>query len=179
MGTMAGVQIGLILSFLFFHFLTRTVWVRIIQEKDFALELHLPLLAIRLSDLNSNKPNKIKLGTATYIKIILSAIKRFRNSSLVIEKIALPCDTSSFGISTLIRTYGYQGLIYTLIAYLNLRNINTHIKDNAIISSPDVNKTQFHLTVKLALFQLAYALLIISRDINKEKKARAKKYVGE
>ncbi|MBO7196755.1 MAG: hypothetical protein J6V80_05485 [Clostridia bacterium] len=180
---MAGAQIGLILLFLFAYIMTRTVWVRIIQENNFRLEFHLPLIAIHLSDFDENKSSKkeenTKLGILSYIRIVSNALRRISKSKLVIKRIILPCNISSFSVSTIIKLYGYHGLIYALIAYLGSRDINLHIEDNAIISSPDIKKTQFYLTVKLALFQLIYALFIVRRDISKEKKAKEEEYVGE
>ena len=51
---MAGILISLLLVFLVFFIMTRTVWVRIIKGKDFKVEIHLPILAIHIVKKNDN-----------------------------------------------------------------------------------------------------------------------------
>lgn len=175
---MAGAQIGLILLFLLLFIMTRTVWVRIIKDKSIRLELHLPLLAVILKNFDNGK-NKTKLNPRSYISIASNTIKRVRESRVFINAITFPCDISNFNLSTLVGLYGYHGFIYTLIAYLKAKGIDIYLKDNAITSSPDIDGLHCHVTLKLTLLRLVYALLYLSRDIRKERKAKEMRSVGE
>ena len=57
-------QIWLIISFLILFVLSRTVWVRIIKEEQFRVELHLPLIAVHLiDDKKKEKDNYTKYKT--------------------------------------------------------------------------------------------------------------------
>jgi hypothetical protein len=170
---MAGVLIGTILSFLLFFIFTRTVWVRVIKEELTRVEIHLPLLALKLKfgkDKQGGKDRKkSKLGARSYIKIISAALSRIYSCELVIKRVALPCKINSFGAATLISPFGYQGLVYAVIAYLKTKIQRLAIEDNAIISSPDISETQFYFTVKLRLYQLLYTLMTIRRGVKEEK----------
>lgn len=170
---MAGVLIGIILSFLLFFIVTRTVWVRVIKEQMSKVEIHLPLLALQLrfgnNDRRGRKKEKSKLGARSYIKIISGTISRIKGCELVIKRVAIPCKINSFGAATLLSPFGYQSLVYAAIAYLKTKTQRLAIEDNAIISSPDISETQFYFTVKLRLYQLLYALITIKRGVEKEK----------
>ena len=178
---MAEVQIGLILIFLFFFVLTRRVWVRIIKEKVLRIEIHLPLLALYLyGDKNKKKKKETeKLSARAYIRIIAGTLKRTKNCEVEIKKVVLPCKVDSFGTMTLVKPFGYQGVIYAAVAYLKTKAKELTLCNNAIISSPDVTETQFYVTVKLRLFELIYALLTFRRGVYEEKRARRIRYVGE
>ena len=184
---MAGVFIGLILSFLFFFILTRVVWVRVIKENDLRIQLHMPLLALHLkSDSKKEKTNlkdkkqEIKLSTRAYFRVIAGTLARTERCEVLVKRIILPCKANAFDGFTLVRPFGYQGLIYAAIAYLKTKAKHLALEDNAIISSPDVTEAQYYVTVKLRLYELICALLAYKRGINEEKKrARETRYVGE
>ena len=176
---MAEVQIGLIFVFLIFYALTQIVWVRVIKKEKIIFELHLPLLAIVISDTNTSKKSTVKLGVRSYIRIIFDVLSRFKRCEVIIQNIHLPAKTTEFGISSLVKPFGQQGLIYATIAYLRTLVQRIRLSDNAIISSPDIRQTQFYITVKIRLFQLIYALVTIRKGVNKEKEAKRKRNVGE
>ncbi len=180
---MAGVQIGLILSFLLFFILTRRVWVRIIKEDVLRIEMHLPLLALYLyGDKDKKKKKKKetdKLSTRAYIRIIAGTLRRVRRCEVAVKKITLPCKADSFGTMTLVKPFGYQGLIYAIIAYLKTKAHKLILEDNAITSSPDITEAQYYFTVKLRLYELIYAVLTFRRGVYEEKRARRIRYVGE
>lgn len=180
---MAEVQIGLILSFLFFFVLTRRVLVRIIKEERLRIEIHLPLLALYLYGKKDKKEKRKKetdkLSTRAYIRIIAGTLRRVRKCEVVVKKITLPCKVDSFSTMTLVKPFGYQGLIYAVIAYLKTKAHKLMLEDNAIISSPDVTEAQYYVTVKLRLFELIYAILTFRRGVYEEKRARRIRYVGE
>lgn len=175
---MAELQICLILSFLLFFFLTRIVWVRIIKKKILRIEIHLPLLALHLYFTKDKKKKGEKetdqLCTRAYVRIITGMLRRTRKCRVEIKKIVLPCQTNLFTATTLVKPFAYQGLIYTIIAYLKTQAREIILCDNAIISSPDVNETQFYFTVKLRLFELIYAYLTFRRSIYEEKSKKDK-----
>jgi hypothetical protein len=165
--------------------ITRTVWVRIIKEECFKLELHLPLLALKLSfpkeeKKKSKSKEKIdKISARAYLRIFGNTLERLRHSRVIIKRVILPLKLDDFSSMTLVTPFAYQGLIYAAIAYLRTKTEKLTILDNAIISSPDTKEIQFYLTVKLRLYQLIYALLTVKRGIDEEKRARRLKYVGE
>ena len=177
---MAGVLIVIILSFLFFFILTRKVWVRVIKEENFRLQFHLPLLSLHLTKRkkqesdkkDQSSKSKTRLGIRSYFRIVTSTLDHVENCEITVKQVILPCKTGNFSASTLVSPFGYQGLIYTVIAYLKTKTKNLVLEDNAIISSPDVTETQFYLTVKLRLYQLIYALLTLKIGINKEERKR-------
>ena len=187
---MAGVLIGIILSFLLFFILTRKIWVRVIKDTNLRVQFHLPLLALHLkSESKKNqspesakqeKKKDPRLSARAYIRIVAGTLARIEDCEVVVKRVILPCKTENFGSMTLVNPFAYQGLIYAVIAYLKTKAKRLRLEDNAIISSPDVTETQFYLTVKLRLFQLIYALLTFRRGMKEEKiKARGNKYVGE
>ena len=179
---MAEVQIILIFSFLCFFILTRVVWVRIIKREVLKIEIHLPLLAIHLifpKKEKSKKNQAERISARVYSKIVAATLKRVWDCKIVIKEINLPCKTNSFSGLTLVKPFGYQGLIYAAIAYLKTRAKHITLEDNAIISSPDITEAQYYVTVKLTLFKLIYALMTFRRGIYEEKRARRLKYVGE
>ncbi len=172
---MAGVLIGLIISFLLFFILTRKVWVRVIKEEKLRVQFHLPLLALHLISEEKSRQNedkKKKLSTRAYIRVIAGTLARISECELLIKRIILPCKIKSFDGMSLVRPFGYQGLIYAVIAYLKTKTQRLALEDNAIISSPDVTGAQYHITAKLRLYQLIYALLTFKRGINEEKKRK-------
>ena len=180
---MSAVQMILILLFLFFFILTRMVWVRIIKMEKLRIEIHLPLICLCLSAGDKRTPKKKeeseKLSARAYFRIITVTINRVKKAEIIIKKIVLPYSIKSFGTMTLVRPFGYQGLIYSLIAYLKTKTQKLVLEDNAIISSPDITETHYYFTVKLRLFQLFYAVVAFKRGLRKEKRARGLRYVGE
>ena len=179
---MAGVQIGLIIVFLLFFVLTRRIFVRIIREEDMNIEIHLPLLALCLRIKDKSKKDKKqteKLSLRAYIRIIAATLTRVSGCEVLVERIALPCKIDGFSQSTLLKPFGQQGLIYAAIAYIKSKAHKLILYDNAIISSPDITKAQYRITLKLRLFELIYALLTFRRGVYEEKRARRMRYVGE
>lgn len=179
-------QICLIISFLILFVITRTVWVRIIKEECFKIELHLPLWAVKLSFPKGNEKRKSKakrkidnISARAYLRIFGNTIERLRHSRVIIKRVLLPLKLDGFSSMTLVAPFAYQGLIYAAIAYLRTKTYELTVLDNAIISSPDTKEIQFYLTVKLRLYQLIYAIMTVKRGIDEEKRARRLKYVGE
>ena len=180
---MAEVQIVFILLFLFFFILTRMVWVKVIKRDRLRIEIHLPLLALILTDKKQEEKKKRKetdkLSARAYIRVIAGTLARVKECELNIREVTLPCKTNTFNGFTLVKPFGYQGLIYAVIAYLQTKAKSLTLDDNAIISSPDVTAIQYYVTVKLRLFQLIYALLAFRRGMYEEKRARRINYVRE
>ena len=180
-------QIWLIISFLILFVLSRTVWVRIIKEEQFRVELHLPLIAVHLIDDKKKEKEKggkgkdkaDKISSRAYIRIFGNTLEHIRKSTVIVKRVALPLKLADFDAMTLVTPFAYQGVIYTIIAYLKTKTDRLILLDNAVISSSDINSLQFYVTVKLRLYQLIYALLTVKKGIEKEKKARRIKYVGE
>lgn len=180
---MAGVLIGIIVLFLLFFLLTRRVWVRVIKTEDLVIQLHLPLLALYLKKPGEQKKSRQskrqkeiqgaknpRLGARAYIRIAGRTLASVKSCDISVKKILLPCKTDDFDGFTLVKPFGYQGLIYGIIAYLRTKAHKIALEDNAIISSPDVTEVHLYFTVKLGLYQLIHALLTLRRGVNDEKK---------
>ena len=184
-------QIWLIISFLILFVLSRTVWLRIIKDDKFSIELHLPLLAVCLTQKDEDKEKRRKskeerkkeqtekISPRAYIRIFGDTINRIKKSTIIVKRVVLPLNLRDFNAFTLLSPFAYQGFIYSIIAYLKTKTDRLILEDNAVISSPDVKKIQFYVTVKLRLYQLIYALLTFKRGVEEEKRARRIKYVGE
>jgi hypothetical protein len=155
--------------------------VRVIKEGKMSFELHLPLLAVCLSSDDNKEKNKTdkKLGIISYLGIIANALSKIDDCDLVISNITLPCKAADFEGASLVKPFGYQTLIYSIIAYFKTKVRSLVLLDNAVISSPNVSKTQFFITFKLSLFHLIRVGLSINRSIKKEKMRKGIKDVGE
>ena len=178
---MAGVQIGLIALFLIFYILSQTSWVKILKSKGFAIQIHLPLLALYLSseEKRSTTNSKSSLKASAYFRIIDKLSSSIKRADATINRITLPCHINDFDGLTLVRPFGLQAALYAAIAYLRAKIGSLTVKDNAIISSPDVKEIHFDLTLKLPLYQLIYALMTVRRSVKEEKERMDTKNVGE
>lgn len=170
---MAGIQIALITIFLFFFIVTRTIWIRIIKDEKFRLEIHLPILALHLSK-RKNKSNKSKSGKAdsSYIGIISDILGDAKKYTVVIDRIAIPIKRSSFNSMSLVMPYGYQGLVYAAVAYLKRKTKRLILKKDAVISSASIKEFQINVTVKLRLYNLIVAVISFIHRKKKEKSTK-------
>ncbi len=169
---MAGIQIGLVLLFLLFYILTRTVWIKIIKEEKLTIEVHLPLLALCLTaneKNNKRKKKKGKLNVQACIKAVSGMFALIPELEVYIEKVHLPCRADFFGPMTLVNPFAYQGFLYAGIAYLKTKAKRLVLSDNAIISSPDITEAHYYVTVKSTLFHIIFAILAVIGGIFKQK----------
>ena len=173
---MAGILISLLLVFLVFFIMTRTVWVRIIKGKDFKVEIHLPILAIHIVKKNDNgdkrknpKSKDKKISYIGYFRIITGVVARLKNARIVIKKITLPINDENFDKSSIIKPLRQHALICAFIAYLRTKTEKLTLEDNAISLSPDVTALQCYVTFKLRLYQLIHGLLSVRHSIYEEK----------
>ena len=163
---MAGIFILILLSFALFYFLTRTVWIRIIKDENFKIEIHLPLLSLNFTNISSKKSNKktgSKINFINYFRIITDIIEKTKNCDLVINRITLPIKPEKFSTSTLLLPMGQRALICSVVTYLGSQTRSLTVQDNAITLSPDIQKLHFYLTVKLRLFQMIYTILFMKK----------------
>ena len=172
---MAGALIPLILSFMLLFALTREVWVRVINREFLTIEIHLPIFALILTKENKSKQKKSskkqkKLSALTYIQIFTKTLKRLEKCELVIKKLAPPQKQSSFSYSTVIKPYGYQSLIYGLIAYLDTRVQRVTLCENAVTYIPDNPIFLCDVTVKARLFEILFGAFCLYKNIKKEKR---------
>ena len=171
---MAGILIFLIISFMIAFIVTRSVWVRVESNEILRIEIHLPVFALVLTKKNKNKKQKQKkekeLSALTYISIIIKTLKRFDSCELVIEKISPSDKKKEFKASTMTRPYGYQSLIYALIAYLGTKVEKITLKENAVTFAPGNPNFVFDITVKGRLYEIAFGVLCLLKNIKKEKR---------
>ncbi len=172
---MAVILIFLILSFTIAFIITRRVWIRVKNGENLRIELHLPILALILTkknkemDKKQNKKAK-KLSAPTYISIIIKTLKRFDGCEVVVDKISPPQKDKSFKASTLTKPYGYQSLIYALIAYLETKVERITLKENAVAFVPDNPLFLCDITIKGRLFEIALGAFCLYKNIQKEKR---------
>ena len=170
---MAGIFILILLSFALFYFLTRTIWVRIIKDENFKIEIHLPLLSLHFTNESRKKSNKKtgrKINFIDYYRIITDIVEKTKNCDVVIDRITLPIKPEKFSTSTLLLPMGQRALICSVVTYLGSKIRSLTVQDNAITLSPDIQKLHFYLTVKLRLFQMIYTILFIRSRLKHEKR---------
>ena len=162
---MAVIFIFIIIFFLLFYILTRVIWVRIISEDRIIIELHLPILSLKISNdpdggNNKEKDSKKKmLSKAATIRIISAVIKRVKSSKIEIKRIVIPFDNQKLVKGNFFGPIGYQYAIFGVVAYFSTKTEKLTIENNAIILSPDIKKTQFYVTVKPRMYEFLSALI--------------------
>ncbi len=172
---MAGIFIFLILSFMIAFILTREVWVRVKNGEFLRIEFHLPIFALILTKKNKSKAEKRRskeksLSATTYIRIIIKTLKRFEKCELIVEKISPPQKLREFDYSTLTKPYGYQSLIYAIIAYLETKVEKLTLKENAVTFIPGNSLFLCDITIKSTLFEIAFGAFCLYKNIRKEKR---------
>lgn len=171
---MAGILIFLILIFTLLFVATRKVWVRVIKGEFLTIEFHLPIFALVLTKEGESRQKKQgkkkkELSALTYVRVFAKTLKRFEKCELVIKKIAPPEKPSNFGYSTLVKPYGYQSLIYSLIAYLDTKVQKITLCENAVTYIPDNPIFLCDITVKAKLFEILFGAYCLYKNIKKEK----------
>ena len=169
---MAGIFILILLFFTLYFVLTRRIFVKIIKDEYFKIEIHLPLLAIHLITQKSDKkekPKSTKIGFIGYFRIITDAIDRLSEYEIYLERVSLPIKREGFSYSTFLLPIGQETIIYSAVTYLKAKVKKLIIKDNAISLSPDVENLHFYLTVKLRLYHFISIALFIFRRIKQER----------
>lgn len=172
---MAGVLISLIISFAIIFIITRVVWIRIINGEFLLIELHLPIFALVLKKKNSRSDKKQKkkekrLSALTYVRIISKMLRRFKKCEVLIKRVTPPQKPSEFGYSTMIKPYGYQSLIYTLIAYLETKVEKLTLEENAVNFIPGNSLFLCDIIIKARFYEIAFAVFCLYRNIKKEKR---------
>lgn len=172
---MAGILIFLILSFMIAFILTRISWINVINGEFLRIEFHMPIFALILTKKNKSKAKKKKakvkdLSALTYVRIIVKSLKRFDKSEIIIKKIIPPEKEREFTYSTLTKPYGYQSLIYAIIAYLETKVEKLSLKENAVSFIPGNSLFQCDITVKARLYELIIGVFCLYRSIKKEKR---------
>lgn len=173
---MAVIFISILTIFLLFYILTRVIWIRIVSEERIKLEIHLPILSIKIvNDTDGGnakkKPRENEhLSIVAYIRIISAVIQKIHTSRIEINRIAIPLDKQKLTKGNFFGPIGYQYAIFGVIAYLNTKTEKLTIEDNAIILSPDIKKAQFYITVKPRMYELIFALITYKIQLYREKK---------
>ena len=162
---MAVIFIFIIILFLIFYVLTRVIWVRVICEDKVIIELHLPILSLKISNdpdggkKEQQESKKKKLSKAATIRIISAVIKRVKTSKIEIKKIKIPFDKQKLLRGNFFGPIGYQYAIFAVVAYLSTKTEKLTIEDNAITLSPDIKRAQFYITVKPRMYEFISALI--------------------
>lgn len=172
---MHGFLIVIILLALVLFILSRDVWVKVKNGEFLIIEIHLPILAIILTKKNKKKSEKQKkkakeLSAPTYIRIIIKELKRFEKCEVVINRVTPPHKANNFSYSTLTKPYGYQSLIYAVIAYLETKVEKLTLKENAVSFIPGNSLFLCDITIKARLYRIAFGAYCLYRNINKEKR---------
>lgn len=155
--------------------LTRVSFVNVINGEFLRIEFHMPIFALILTKRNKSKAEKKiakskELSAFTYIRIIIKSLKRFDKSEVIVKKIIPPEKAREFTYSTLTKPYGYQSLIYAIIAYLETKVEKLTLKENAVCFIPGNSLFQCDITVKARLYELIIGAFCLYRNIKKEKR---------
>ncbi len=173
---MVGISVFMLMSFCIIFIFTRTVWIKVIRSEGFKLELHMPILAIELSQGQKKKPPKKRrsggkgydLQRSEYLRIISSLMRIIEHSSVTVTKISV----SSSGRENL---YLYFPFIYSFLAYFKTKAKKITINDDAIILSPDSQGFLLEFTVKVELYRFLFSIVTLYFDIMKEKRRKDEK----
>ena len=170
---MAGVFISMFLSVLILFILTRIIWINIVKDDGFRMELHLPIIAIHFSKSKSKGANikklRKKLTTLQYRKIAEKLSSLVEKSEIIIKRIEFPEKTGEITNATFVRPYRYQGVFFALYAYLKTKAEKITLCNNAIALSSDGSAIRYNFTVKLRLYQLIFTALSVLFGEMKEK----------
>lgn len=166
----------LLFCFALFYYLTRIVWIRIIKNEQFKIEIHLILFAIHINNYDgdgdniNNKDNSMSIKN---VRIITDILTKLRNATIEIKSILIPINTKQFNKSTILKPLRQNAYICALIAYLRTKTKKLTLEDNAIILSSDIPALHYYVTIKLRLYELIFGFFSIRHRINNENK-RAK-----
>ena len=172
---MHGFLISVILLFLLLFILTREVWIKVQNGELLIIEIHMPIFAIILTKENKREGKKHKkkekeLSALTYVKIIIKELKRFEKCEVIINRVTPPHKANNFSYSTLTKPYGYQSLIYAVIAYLETKVEKLTLTENAVRFIPGNSLFLCDITIKSRLYRIAFGAFCLYRNINKEKR---------
>ena len=179
---MAALLILILVLFLLFYIFSQTIWVRIISEDVFKIEIHMPLLSLLLKSNNSRDKKKCgpRLSPLAYLRIISAVIDKLNKSSVEIKSICIPINEIKQSGSSILRSFVYQYLIFSVIAYFKSKTNKISFEDNAFVLSPDIDEFHFYITIKSRLYEFVYAAWMFKKRFNFEmKKARINKNVRE
>ena len=166
---MGSISIFLILSFLLFFILTRCVWIYVIKDDDFKIELHLPIYALIL-DINGNGEKEKSKSTSkkNTLKAIRLITNRLRMCYVRIKSISLPKKEYE-GTSGFTRPYTYTAILYALCALVESKSRGIIIEDRAIDFS-DTKKIKCNITVYTRLYYFIISAFTIYLNLKRENK---------
>lgn len=167
---MAGISILLIITFLLFFVLTRKTKIKLKKKDELKIELHLQLMAVEffVGENKKQRGQSEKESSKHKRKRIITTVLRVvRMGELHIKELALPYPNIDFISYT--RPFRYRILISSLIAYLETKVKSLTISDDAIILSPDTKALQYDLTITCKLYELIYAVIVLTVGILKER----------
>ena len=165
---MESISIFLILSFLLFFILTRYVWIYVIKDDGFKIELHLPIFALIL-DINVNgEKEKSKSTSKNTLKAIRLIINRLRMCYVRIKSISLPKKEYD-GASIFTRPYTYTAILYALCALVESKSRGIIIEDRAIDFS-DTKKIKCNITVYTRLYYFIISAFTMYLNLKRENK---------
>ena len=172
---MAGIFIFLLLAFSVLFILNAPVMLNVKNSESLKIEIHMPIFALHLTKRKSkSKKRKGKkeksLSALTYISIITKTLKRFGECTLIVKRVVPPQKTKDFTYSTLLRPYGYQSLIYSLIAYLRTNMKRLVLLPGAVTFVPGCEIFLCDVTITGRLYQIAYGAFCLYKNIRKEKR---------
>ena len=169
------ILIFLLTAFLVLYILNAPVMLNVKKDERLKIEIHFPILALHLTksenDSKKSKGESSKsLSALTYISIISKTLKRFDECTLIIRRIVPPQRIKKFTYSTLVLPYGYQSLIYSLIAYLRTNMKSLVLLPGAVAFIPEGETFLLDLTLRGRLYRIAYGAFCLYKNIRKEKR---------
>lgn len=170
---MAGIFIFMFVFVLILFIVSRIVWINVVKNDEFRLELHLPIIAIHLTKSKNTKTSKRKKEkkwfTTRYKSIAKPLSNLITKSEIIIKRIEFPKKHGEISNTTFTRPIRYGSAFFALCAYLKAKAEKLTVYDDQIILSSDSSALQFNFTVKLRLYQLINATLAILFGVVKDK----------
>ena len=147
------------------------VTVNVIKSECVKIEIHLPLFSLHFTKRKKkSQKGKKSLSARTYISIIAKTLKRFDGCTLVVKRVAPPQRSEDFSLSTLIKPYGYQSLIYAALAYIKTHMQELVLLPGAVAFIPDNRVFLFDAAIKGRLYKIAFGAFCLYKNIRKEKR---------
>lgn len=168
---MAGILISMLIIMLILFISTRIIWIYVIKNDGFLLEIHLPVIAIQLkkNERGNTKAKKRKKTLQQYRMVAGPILKLIKSSEIIINRIEFPPQKGELSNSTFTRPYRYQGAFFALYVYLKSKSEKLTLRDDAIVLSSDSSALLYDLTFKLRLYQLIFTVISIVYGNVKEK----------
>ena len=154
---MVGISVFLLLSFCFFYFLTRQIWIKLIKNDSFIIEIHFPIIAIQFSKNTEAESTRIKSkkreqsSLLKYPRMLSTVYNLLEDCEIEITEFILPIKDSNA------KYYKYHALLFSALAYLRTKVQKLFIHYDGLVLSLDATDFSFDLTIKTELYKFIHS----------------------